>query len=254
VRRGVGRGGREGGASGARRRRRRPAGRPVAPALQRVRVDHHVARLGRGHLPVREGAADRHRRVGRLALAQVVEDQLAALRAEPPLQPGEEHRAPRLVAAALAEELVLERVDGVDVVPRPRPARAVDRAQLRVDPRGVDVDVVQQPPPRRPARRTAAVCLAASVCALGTKVRSPATSAIALRFGASIAATRESNRACSSNSPRSSAVIQPAVNVGPSTVFAVMCGTSKRSRTTRTPLRGPRPGMGTARGCRSART
>src|SRR4051812_48294641 len=96
--------------------------------------------------------------------------------------------------------------------------------------------------PRRPVRRITAVCLAisVSVCALGTKLRSPAMSAIALRFGASIAATRESNRACSRNSARSSAEIQPAVKVSASSVFAVMCGTENRSRTTRTPSRGTR--------------
>ena len=32
------------------------------------------------------------------------------------LEPAEELRAPRLVAAALADELVLQRVEGVDVV------------------------------------------------------------------------------------------------------------------------------------------
>jgi hypothetical protein len=54
--------------------------------------------------------------VARVALAQVVEDELPTLRPEALLQACEEHRAPRLVAAALPEELALERVDGVDVV------------------------------------------------------------------------------------------------------------------------------------------
>ena len=65
------------------------------------------------------------------------------LRAEPLLQAAEELRAPRLVAAALAHELALERVEGVDVVARPwRDCRAL-RGAVVVDPRDEDVDVVQ---------------------------------------------------------------------------------------------------------------
>ncbi len=131
---------------------RRAAGGGVLPRLQRVRVDDHVPGLALRHRRVGERPADRRRVVGGVALAEVVEDELAALGPEALLQPGEELGAPRLVTAALPEELALERVQGVDVRARPRLRRALRRPQLGVDALHVGVDVVEQPPPAR-ARR-----------------------------------------------------------------------------------------------------
>ena len=87
-----------------------------------------------GMRAVGEAPVDRGRQLGVLELAQVVEDLLALLGAEPLLQPAEELGAPGLVAAALAEELTLERVEREDVVARPRLVREAVGGEVVVDP------------------------------------------------------------------------------------------------------------------------
>ena len=75
-------------------------------------------------------------------LAKVVPHGETASRTQPALQTGEELGAPRFVATALADELVLERVGGVDIRPRERRRRRMLRREVGVDPLEVHVDVV----------------------------------------------------------------------------------------------------------------
>ena len=106
-------------------------------------VEDHAALGVLGDRAVGEAAVDRGLEVAHLELAQVVEDAHPLLLAEPLDQAAEELRAARLVAAALAHELALERVEGEDVVAGERlVGRGVDR-HVVVDPGDEDVDVVE---------------------------------------------------------------------------------------------------------------
>ena len=91
-------------------------------------------------------ARRRGRRLGIVALAQVLVDVGALALAELVARGVEEHRVRDLLAAALAEELRLDRVERVDVAaverPRVRPVRAVPL----VDADEVGVDVAQDLP------------------------------------------------------------------------------------------------------------
>ncbi len=111
--------------------------------LEAARVEDHVAHAALGRERVGEGAADRDRVLGVVVLAQVVEDREALAEAELRLEPAEELRGARLVAAALADELALERVDGVDVGARPALDLAAVRVVVGVDAADEGVDVVQ---------------------------------------------------------------------------------------------------------------
>ncbi len=97
-----------------------------------------------------EAAVDRRRAAGVEVLAQVVEHAVALRGPEAALERAEELGVGGLVTAALAEELVLERVEAVDVVAgeRRRPG-AVD-LQVGVDAADEHVDVVQNVATLRP--------------------------------------------------------------------------------------------------------
>ena len=84
---------------------------------------------------------DRHRRLRVRLLAQVVPHREPLRGAEPLLQPGEELRARRLVAAARAEDGADERAERDDVVARERRDEAALRLEVRVDAAHVRVDV-----------------------------------------------------------------------------------------------------------------
>jgi hypothetical protein len=79
-------------------------------------------------------------------LGEVVEERVAGAGAQAPGQRAEELRAPRLVAAAAAEQLAGDRVERVDVRPRERLLRGLLELQPRVDALAVRIDVVDQRP------------------------------------------------------------------------------------------------------------
>ncbi len=126
---------------GARRGRELGRGRTEAA----VDDAHHAARLGHADLGlVGVAARGRRRRLGVVAPAQVLVGLVTAGGAELGARGVEERGVGDLLAAALAQELRLEPVEGVDVGARERRgARAVLRVP-QVDAGQVDVDVAQQ--------------------------------------------------------------------------------------------------------------
>ena len=129
--------------------------------LEGAVVDNHVAGTALGQRRVGEIALDRHRGLRILALAQVVPDRQAAVATERVLQPIEHLRGVDLAAAALSEQLALDRVESDHVVARPGLRRAVRLAELGVDALHEHVDVVQEP------AAAAAVALAQDLGLLG---------------------------------------------------------------------------------------
>ena len=97
-----------------------------------------------------EGAVDGRRAAGVEVLAQIVEHAVALVGAEPALESREQLGILRLVAAALAEELVLERVEGVDVGGGKRRVGRVGRLQVSVDALTEHLDVTQHFQPLGP--------------------------------------------------------------------------------------------------------
>ena len=112
--------------------------------LVRPVVDHHVAGSPRRQRCVREPAADGDRGLRVLALAQVVPDRVAPVRAELVLKAVEHLGGIDLVATALAEQLALDRVQRDHVADRPGPVRPVVGAVVRVDALHVHAHVVEQ--------------------------------------------------------------------------------------------------------------
>ena len=89
-------------------------------------------------------AGDAGRRLRIIGLAEVIPDREASAGAEPALERGQElGPSSACVAAALADELVLQGVEGVDVVARERRDRLMGVREVGVDALQVDVDVVQ---------------------------------------------------------------------------------------------------------------
>src|SRR5215204_2198496 len=99
------------------------------------------------YVPVRECSVHGGDAAWVLELPQVVERGESPALAELLLEAAEERRAPRLVAAALADELALQGVDRVDVVARPGRVGGAAGGQIGVDPGDVGVDVAQHRAP-----------------------------------------------------------------------------------------------------------
>ena len=133
--------------------RKSPAAEALDPglghALERAVVQHDVSGALRRQRRVREVARDRDGRLRVLALAQVVPDRVALVGAERVLEPVEELRRLHLLAAALAEQLALDRVQRDHVQDAPGLGAlvpAVLLAVVGVDPLDVHPHVVDQPP------------------------------------------------------------------------------------------------------------
>ena len=94
-------------------------------------------------VPVREVALDGGDAARVLELAHVVVRLEPAALAELLLEAAQELRVQRLAAAALAEELALQRVDGIDVIARPGGVGRVGGRQVGVDPSDEAVDVAE---------------------------------------------------------------------------------------------------------------
>ena len=140
-----------GGARGRRARGAREPGRRRAEAA--VDDAHHAARVGHAGLRlVGEALRRRGSRLGVGAPAQVLVGLVAAGGAELGARGVEERGVGDLLAAALAQELRLDRVERVDVGARERRRRRLVLRVPEVDAREVDVDVAQQPAPGRALR------------------------------------------------------------------------------------------------------
>src|SRR3954452_1885402 len=121
------------------------AGQPDEGVAERAALEADQALgVADADLGQRLGAAGRVGRLRIVAAAQVLEGGVAVLLTELGAQAVEEQRVGDLVAAALAEELGLDRVQGVDVGPRERRRRRLGGRHARVDAGQVGVDVVEQ--------------------------------------------------------------------------------------------------------------
>jgi hypothetical protein len=108
-----------------------------------VVVQHDAARVLLRDVPIREVPVHGGDAAWILELAKVVEGREAPAGAELLLKPVQELRVLGLSAAALAQELTLQRVDGVDVVAGPGSIAGVTVGQVGIDARDIGVDVPQ---------------------------------------------------------------------------------------------------------------